>query len=158
VVWRIFRRGAAPRRRVEPPTAAELAWVRDRLETARHIAERYAHAPRDARPRAAVLDEAFATWLGGWLAQRPDAREDPAPVAEALGVAFGQELVDELAFDWVVVTEAGASRIGVCARPGELVVFPTEIVAERVEAAETRFFVPLRAELEAQVRALRGGR
>jgi hypothetical protein len=122
---------------------AEEQWIQDCLARARALAQTCL-AP-DAPPVLApdVLDHVYGLWLAQW--QNGLASEDPNTVVNATGIAFGQWLVDSLGMEWTVVSDALGTDMGVRsrARENQMVVFPTHLVAKRLQTRETAFFEQL---------------
>ena len=138
--------------RVDAPTAAELEWVQAGVAAVRALAD--GHGSADAPLDPPLLDEVYAAWRTGWD-QAPSAeRDDPNPYVNAFGVAFGQTLADGLGFEWAVVTDDYGTEIAVQRQPGDVLVFPPNLVGKRFETGETGFFVPVYAEIEELVGTL----
>jgi hypothetical protein len=133
---------------IEPPNDAEAEWVRTNVMGVREA------AGGEASP--AQIDELYAGWFEEWTAKPEEDREDPNPMINAFGLAFGQVLVDELGLDWAVVTDKYGTEIAVHGQPGDLLVFPPNLVAKRFERGETHFLQPIYQEIAAQVAERRG--
>ena len=99
----------------------------------------------------AHLDQAYTAWSG--IHRRGE--EDPNPIINAFGIGFGQCLVDRLALAWKIVEDQSGTDIAVYGTPGEIMIFPTNLVAKRYERQETGFFVPLFEDIEKQVDEVR---
>ena len=67
-----------------------------------------------------------------------------------------QVLVDELGLDWAVVTDKHGTEIAVHGQPGDLLVFPPNLVAKRFERGETHFLEPIYQGIAEQAAELRG--
>jgi hypothetical protein len=89
-----------------------------------------------------VSSRIFAAWLGEWLEQPEQDREDPNPFINAIGSAFGQALVDALGLEWAVVSDEHGTEIAVHGQPGDILVFPPNLVAKRFARRATRGFSP----------------
>ncbi len=85
-----------------------------------------------------ALDAAFA----GFLARGPAAEANDAVLA--IGVGFGDQLVNQLGFEWVIASDQWGTDLAVLARPGrgDVTIFPTDFVAKRYEAREMNFLGP----------------
>ena len=97
------------------------------------------------------LDLAYGAWLSLWRK-----REDPNPAINAFGVAFGQYLVENLEMKWAVVTDDHGSEIAVHGQPGDVLIYPPNLVAKRFEKRQTGFFNPVFLDLEKRLARLRG--
>ncbi len=139
--------------RVEEPNQAELEWIGAQLEVAKELARVYAGDGGDLEPRR--LDDTFAAWLRDWEVREETDRLDPNLVVNALGIAFGQQLVESAGMRWAVASDEHGTEIAVYAEPGEVLVFPTNLVAKRLDAREETFFEPLYGEIRRRVEALR---
>ena len=134
--------------KIEPPNAGEVEWVR---------ANAYTGDEQAALPDLALLDEIFESWLAEWLEQPESEREDPNPYINAIGMAFGQRLVDELGLEWAVVSDERGVEIAVHGQPGDILVFPPNLVAKRFETGETGFLAPTYEAIAQEIRHLRQG-
>ena len=132
-------------------TDAERAWVDDNVAAARRYVEDAGHPAAGALLDPAALDAAWAFWLQGW----PADQEDPNLVINALGLAFGQYLVEHLDLAWKVVEDEFGTEIAVHGDPGDILVFPANLVAKRLETRTVGFFVPIAEQLERQANLVR---
>ena len=68
---------------------------------------------------------------------------DPNGLINAIGIAFGQVLVDRLGFRWVIATDDYGTDLGVVAAEGtgDVLVYPANFVAKRFEERRTGFIV-----------------
>jgi uncharacterized protein DUF3806 len=139
---------------IEAPNERELEWVQSHLAVARHLAALHTGNEDALLPDVHLLDEIFAAWLEAWRTQPPSEREDPNLLINAIGLAFGQALVDELRLEWAIVTDEHGTEIAVHGQPGDILVFPPNLVAKRFETGDTGFLVPIYDEIVKQVRAL----
>ena len=62
-------------------------------------------------------------------------------VINAIGIAFGQYLVDTLGFQWCTVSDSHGQELAVVALPdtAKVLVFPPNLVAKRWESGTTDF-------------------
>ena len=137
--------------RISELNDAERAWVADNVAAARRYVED-AGLPVDVQLLdPAALDAAWVFWLQAW----PADEEDPNPVINALGMALGQYLVDRLGLDWKLVEDEYGTEVAVHGQPGDVLVFPPNLVAKRLESRTVGFFVPVAGQIERQVEELR---
>ena len=132
-------------------TDAERAWVDDNAAAARRYVEDAGQPVEGTALDPAALDAAWAFWLQGW----PADQEDPNPVINALGLAFGQYLVEHLDLAWKVVEDDSGTEIAVHGDPGDILVFPANLVAKRLETRTVGFFVPIAEQIERQANQVR---
>jgi hypothetical protein len=99
------------------------------------------------------IDNAWASWLE----RGADADDDADTIINAVAVALGQALVDELdGFTWVTVFENGETDLGVTGLPAvDALVFPADLVALEYQAGNTSFLVATRDHLIAEINQLR---
>jgi hypothetical protein len=126
--------------KIEPINKKEAAWIRQQLEAATKFVAQYSPADAGQPLTPAALDRAFAAWMASIATTSPDGNSVD-PVINCVGIAFGQALVDELAFKWMIVTDEQGTDLAVHALPGrgDVLVFPTNFVAKRWERRETNF-------------------
>jgi hypothetical protein len=134
--------------KLSKPNNAERAWIATNLASTRQLVAELSGAS-DLEPSA--LDVAYATWF----AQHDVESEDPNPIINAFGIAFGQYLVDQLQLKWVVASDEHGTEMAVHGQPGDILVYPPNLVAKRYSARETDFFAPLFCEMQQQIDAVR---
>ena len=150
----LFRRRRDPQPpTVSAPTEAELQWLEANHEIARALADAVGLAGVDVL-EPANLDRVFAAWLEQWQALPEEDRDDPNPYINGVGIAFGQALVDRLGMRWVVASDEEGTELAVYRDPGDVLVYPPNLVAKRFVERETGFLEPLFDELEARLREL----
>jgi hypothetical protein len=77
-----------------------------------------------------------------WSLER-DGAESPDIISSALGAAFGNYLVDEHGFKWVVVGDEFGSECAVRHRIGATMAFPRASVQKPIDNGESEFFSSL---------------
>jgi hypothetical protein len=77
-------------------------------------------------------------------------------VINAVGVQFGQLLVEMAGFQWVIATDAYGTDLAVVALPGaaDVLIYPANFVAKRWERRETGFIEDAVREISGQVRSI----
>ena len=141
------------KRTIEPPNEDEMAWIAENLDEARSLAARYApQAGGDLDPLR--LDRALTGWS---ISRDPTQRVEPNALVNALGLAFGQYLVDRLGMSWAVVSDEQGTDIAVHSSPGDILIFPTSAAAKRVEGGEFLFFEDLYRQMAADIGRIRRG-
>jgi len=122
---------------VSPLSDDERAWVSVQLEAARQFVADYGST---RTMDLATLEHAWASWLDR---QAVDP-EDPEPVINAVGVYFGQSLVDSLdGFDWVHTEDEAGVDLAVFGLPGagDVLIYPANVVSERYHSRDAAFLV-----------------
>lgn len=152
---RRWRTRSNPDPDIQQPNEAELEWVADNLGLARELVAAHTGASSD-RLELPALDASYAAWFDDWSRQPEGERDDPNVFINAYGIAFGQHLVDTLDLRWAIVTDEHGTEIAVHGQPGDVLVFPPNLVAKRFERGETDFFQPVYDGIRSQVEELRG--
>jgi len=101
------------------------------------------------------VEHAWASWLDR---QNVDPA-DPEPVINAVGVYFGQVVIEALTgFGWVVAEDESGTDLAVFGLPGagDVLIFPASVVAQRYESRDGFFLQSGRDEIVGQVRAIQG--
>lgn len=124
-------------RRIEPLNDAEQRWVATELDDARRLVDALSPADAGAALTPEVLDRAFK-------AARASAGQDADAanaIINAVGMAFGQYLVEQLGLKWVAVFDDDGSEIAVVGLPGQadMLIFPPNLVAKRWVDGTTDF-------------------
>lgn len=81
------------------------------------------------------LDTIFSRWVND-----DEEKESGETVANALGAAFGEYLIDHHDFRWVRVTDEYGTEIGVRHDMRETMAFPRSSVQKRIDDGSTEFF------------------
>lgn len=123
--------------KIQPLNASEQQWVTAELANARKLVELLNPADAQAELTPVVLDRTYK-------AAREAAGDDASsanPIINAIGMSFGQYLVDQLGFSWVVVSDRQGSELGVLAFPGQadMIVLPPNLVGKRWAAGTVDF-------------------
>jgi hypothetical protein len=133
-------------------TEAERRWIFDELEQAREFVRAFAPEVTGDLLSLESLDEAFSNLI---KSDNHDGATANASVI-AVGVAFGNKLVERLGFNWVIVTDEYGTDLGVLSRPGrgDVTIIPTDFVAKRYERKEWGFLESSFADIECQLREI----
>jgi hypothetical protein len=137
--------------KVEDLNPSEVTWIDQMQEAGRLLHEAYV-GRLDTLPDVQALDALWIRWQSDHNPGRPDANT----VVNALGLCFGQQLVDRLGFQWAVITDQYGSEMGCIAQPGDVTVFPANLTARRLEKGAQPFFSKFFSQAEARVLSLRG--
>ena len=95
-------------------------------------------------------DELLAVWLRLSEAQRPD----PTTVTTQIGLGFGQYVADHAKLDWAVATDDLGAEIALHRARGNVLFYPTTMVAERWAAHDLGVLPALARHLIATVEEL----
>jgi hypothetical protein len=138
--------------RVSPLTDTERAWLNSQIEAAARFVADYGSARHPQGLDA--LDHAWASWLDRQLVNP----EDPNTVINAVGVAFGQALIEALdGFEWVIAEDDGGRDLAVYGLPGagDVLVYPANVVAKRYETRVATFLQAIHAAMVNEINELR---
>jgi hypothetical protein len=141
---------AMPAQRIEAPNPPELEWVAGYVDMAERLAA--ARLGTTGPPDVDALDALWAAWLS----TSPPAKEADDMV-HAVGLAFGQRLVDELEMRWMVVTDDYGTEMAAHEPRGNMLVFPANLVAKRWDSRQTGFLRPIYDDAAAKLAQLRLG-
>jgi hypothetical protein len=134
---------------VTNPNEAELNWIDGNVAVAEAIASAYGIEERPLAP--AQLDEIWSRWMGGETL----GIDDPNQFINAVGLALGTHLAAETGLQWKVIEDEYGVEMALHAEPGDIRVFPANLVAKRFERGEGPFMAQLAAELVSQIRDVR---
>jgi hypothetical protein len=144
-----------PDQRIESLNDAEQQWIARELVNARQLVDLLSPSDAGAALVPEVLDRAYkaAREAAGQSAEAANS------VINAVGMAFGQYLVDQLWFKWVVVFDKDGSEIAVVALPGEanVLVFPPNLVGKRWVEGTTDFLGYVYKGIEEDLRKFEAG-
>jgi len=135
--------------KLSKPNDAEREWIANNLVATRELVAEVGDGTADLTPSA--LDAGYAAWFS----QHDAETEDPNPVVNAFGIAFGQHMVDQLQLEWVVASDEQGTEMAVHGQPGDILVYPPNLVAKRYTARETGFFAPLFSNMQEQITTVR---
>jgi hypothetical protein len=138
--------------KLEPPDASELAWIADNVAKAAAMAKKYGGDDESlTQPTLGGLD---AVWVA-FTATLRESGDDPNFLINMIGVAFGQYLVQALDMVWVVATDEYGTEMAVHGQPGDLLIYPTNLVAKRWKSGEGAFLASIGAQMIADISRLR---
>jgi hypothetical protein len=136
--------------KVSALTEAHETWLREQLEAVKAFVADYGSNRADG---VAEVEHAWASWLDR---QNVDPA-DPEPVINAVGVYFGQVVIEALTgFGWVVAEDEAGTDLAVFGLPGagDVLIYPASVVAQRYESRDGFFLQSGRDEIVAEVRAI----
>jgi Domain of unknown function (DUF3806) len=115
-------------------TDDERTWLTQQLAAAQQFVADYGST---RTMDLAALQHAWASWLDRQAVDPGD----PDPVLNAVGVYFGQCLVDRLpGFEWVRTEDDSGVDVAVYG-PGDVLIYPANVVAERYQSRDAAFLV-----------------
>jgi hypothetical protein len=111
------------------------------------------HPMRDSRLPLGALDRAYAAWV----ASGPSDGNQINATINAVGIAFGRFLVDEVGFKWVIATDQYGSDLAIYVLPGsgDALVYPANFVAKRWEHRETNFLQRSYEQIASQIESVK---
>jgi hypothetical protein len=144
---------ASPAPSILNPNPAELRWIQENLALAQQLVQLFAPELATLTLDPHALDEAYARWF----AQHRPEQEDPNPIINAVGLAYGQYMADQLSLEWTVVSDAQGTDIALHGEPNQVLIFPTALVAKRYYSRQTGFLSLLYPLMRDDVARLRAG-
>ncbi len=117
---------------VEPFGPTEEAWLQEGLKRATALNLKYGSG---GTLTPEELDVVFSRWM-----HDEEEKESDDAVANALGAAFGDYLVEQHGFRWVVVTDEYGTEYAVRHTLGSNTAFPRASVQKRIEDKCPEFF------------------
>ena len=141
----------APSFTVDELSASENEW-RDRcIRIAAGLAQESTgvHQPLPLSPVA--LEATLAAWRSGTLSHNLDVNN----IVNVLGIAFGDHLAARTGLRWVIATQEGSTDMALHGQPGDILVYPTNLVAKRVVAGGPIDAASLLDRMSSDIAALR---
>ncbi|HMG44895.1 MAG TPA: DUF3806 domain-containing protein [Acidimicrobiales bacterium] len=149
--WRHKGRGAsAPEVEIDGLSDGEREWIGAQLAVAVELAQRFT-GDTEPVPSLERLDETLRRWRSTGEPSDPDVDT----VVNALGIAYGEHVRQQLRLDWVIATDEYGTDLALHGQPGDVVIHPANATAKRVVAGDEGFFPSLYAAMAETVGALR---
>jgi hypothetical protein len=134
------------KQKVEEPNQAELDWINENLIKIREVLG----ISSDQNIELKDLDDTFGKWIDN---HNPE-DEEPNPIINAFGIAYGQYLIDHIGLKWAVVTDEHGTEIAVHGQPNDALVFPPNFVAKRYFGKQKNFFSLIYPEMKKDIEAI----
>jgi hypothetical protein len=149
-MYRVAEGGHTVLPRFEDLNDAEREWLASCMRHTEQLVAAYSPTDSCLPFDPHVLDRTYAAWLatGEMDAGRIN------QVINSIGSSFGQLLVDSAGFNWVVATDQHGTDMALLALAGkgDVLVYPTHMIAKRWQTRETGFLAPLFEVVTKQVR------
>lgn len=100
---------------------------RDRIDA---VLDQLAAAGVDVDDLAAI-GSAYDAWLTTWLDTKESQRPDHQPMVDQIAVAIGEHLARHTDLEWLLVSDAFGTDVGVGSRRDDFSVVPMNLVAVR---------------------------
>jgi len=113
-------------------SGADDKWKIDSLAMAKRLATEHGISNANTPDE---LDAIFSAWM-----RKPLPKESSYDIADALGSAFGEYLVSQNGFQWVVVSDEYGTEYAVRHDVGQTMAFPRASVLKRIEDGKECFF------------------
>ncbi len=138
--------------KIEELNEKEHEWIAAQVAAASHFVAEFSSLDTNQALTLAVLDRAFAKWMGS----NPSDASQVNETINCVGVAFGTFLVDGIGMKWVIATDEYGSDLAVYALPGQgdVLVYPANFVAKRWKRRETNFLEDSYLNIKRDVEAL----
>lgn len=129
---RVSRTDQSPHR-IDPFGPEDDQWLAEALLAVHALARRY-NVAQNHMLTPSQLDRLFSLWMSD-SSSRPSADT----VADGVGAAMGEHLVQAGGMSWVVVTDEDGRTRAVHHPRGSTLAFPVSSVMKRIESGETQF-------------------
>jgi hypothetical protein len=131
---------------LEPLTADEVDWVRSSIA-----------GLLDQDVRIGDIDDLgrhYDEMLNAWLRLNEAQRPDPDGIINQIGLAFGQYVADHAKLDWTVATDQRGTEIALHRERGNVLIYPTNLIAKSWAAHARNNLPALAREMIATVEQL----
>lgn len=117
--------------------AAERDWLDGLLATGRMLVVNYGHeVETNELPTPEQLDDVLPRWEREPVETRVHAND----VVHAFGAVLGAHLCRELQLQWILVRDEYGTELAVNGDPGDILLFPINATAKRLDRHEVVFF------------------
>ena len=131
---------------------AERAHLDGLLEMGRMLVEARGFDVSDGElPTPSQLDRCFQAWVAEPIETRVHAND----VVNAFGAVLGAHLCAPLGLHWILVSDEYGTEFAVNGDPGDILLFPINATAKRLDRGETSFFEEFIDGVVSQVRQIR---
>jgi hypothetical protein len=124
---------APPPTRLSEPTDVERNWIASLLAI---VADSGTDVDDAAQIRALYDDSVMR-----WHRVNPPERVNPSPMINAIGIAIGEHVVRCTSLRWTLGVIDGRTELGLAEGASHVLLYPTELVAERWRAQQSGEFV-----------------
>ncbi len=128
---------------LEPLTTAEIDWIRTNIAG---LAEQDVTL-NDIDDLGRHYDELLDAWVRLDESRRPD----PNQIITQIGLGFGQYVADQAKLNWTVATDEQGAEIALHRARGNVLIYPTNLVAKQWAAHELHILPALAREMIATV-------
>lgn len=129
-------------------SAAEQDWVAETLASLPGLGV----ADGDIVALGAAYDDALRTWT----AAEPETRPDPNDLINRFGIGFGEYVRTRAGLAWVIASDEYGTDLALHGQPGDIVLYPANMVAKRWVAGEAGVLPGIAAGLIEQIARVRG--
>ncbi len=139
--------------KIDPLTDEEKAYLDRQLGAATQFIRNFAPADADKSVTPEILDRAYTNWYS----QNPEDKDEINRVINICGALIGEFFIRtvDIGFKWVNATDQYGSDLAIFALPGQgdILIYPTNLVAKRYERGETGFMAQLVAVMSEDIKA-----
>jgi hypothetical protein len=138
--------------RFEPLNDGERAWVADNVARACALAKKHGGDPDTVETASlAALDRMWSLFT----ANLRETGADPHGLINMIGLAFGHHLATACDLSWVLATDERGTEIALHGQPGDILIYPTNLVAKRWSRGEGAFIENVFLQIHAEIARLR---
>jgi hypothetical protein len=128
-------------------TLEQKNYISAKLKEAEVLILKYARGLPPSKYDANTLDLVFEEWYQSDDAQK----EKPEYVVEALGAAFGQDVIDSLNCEWKMLTDSYGSDLAVIHKTYQITGFPFSSAAKTYTENRESYFQEVKLEIKRQI-------
>lgn len=146
---------------IEPPGTGELGWIQTQIRIANILIAAYSEELSELEPGSAGASAAMtaagerglptlrsiATLTDAWFDNTAPDRLDINGVVNAVGIVFGEHVRLSTGLSWVIATDDDGHELALHGNPGEMLIYPQNLVAKRFVAGTRGFVEPVFFEL-----------
>ncbi|MFO0969407.1 MAG: DUF3806 domain-containing protein [Gemmataceae bacterium] len=139
--------------KIDALSPQEVEWVQSQVDGAARFVDAYSDTDAGQPLTLEALDRAFAVWLSQDITDNQLVNA----AINAVGIAFGEFLVQSAGFEWVIASDEYGTDLAVIALRGrgDVLVYPANFVAKRWERRESNFLAASFASISQQVAQVR---
>lgn len=154
--------------KAEPLSADEVRWCDNMRTAAVELCEVYTGTRPSSTPTIRQIHDTYEGWLAatrprGLFRKTSAGHPDANAVSMSLGVALGDQIARETGLEWMIITDAYGTDLGLffAGLEGEysdIVTHPMGFIAKRIAERESDWLEPTAAQLIKDILEMKNGR
>lgn len=153
--------------KAEPLSTDELRWCDDMRAAATKLCEAYTGPRPPAAPTIRQIHDTYEGWLAatqprGLLRKTPAGHPDANTMSLSLGVALGDQIARETGMEWMIITDAYGTDLGLFfggleGEYSDIVTHPMGLIAKRIADRQSDWLEPTTAQLITHILEMKSG-